>query len=188
MAKSLGEMSLEELWQLFPIVLTEHDKDWANWFTDEHDLLTNILAEIEPSRISHVGSTAIDQIWAKPTVDILIEIQKNTELDQVNRILSNSGYICMSKSNTRLSLNKGYTENGYADRVFHIHVHFMGDNDELYFRDYLNANPNVAKEYENLKLKLWDEFKNDRDGYTDAKELFVSQYTSKAKAEYKDIY
>lgn len=94
----------------------------------------------------------------------------------------------MSKSKTRLSLNKGYTENGYADRVFHIHVHIRGDNDELYFRDYLNDNPKVAKDYENLKLGRWDKFRNNRDGYTEAKEIFVSEFTKTAKEKYKDRY
>ena len=29
MTKNLENMSLEELWQLFPIFLKEHNKDWA---------------------------------------------------------------------------------------------------------------------------------------------------------------
>ena len=28
MGKKLSEMTLEELWQLFPIVLTEHQRSW----------------------------------------------------------------------------------------------------------------------------------------------------------------
>lgn len=35
MAKALEEMSLEELWQLFPIFLEEHDKDWSVWYKEE---------------------------------------------------------------------------------------------------------------------------------------------------------
>lgn len=32
MKKELYEMPLDELWQLFPIVLTEHKSYWQSWF------------------------------------------------------------------------------------------------------------------------------------------------------------
>ena len=35
MEKKLSEMSLEELWKLFPIYLTEHQPYWKEWYTDE---------------------------------------------------------------------------------------------------------------------------------------------------------
>ena len=46
----------------------------------------------------------------------------------------------------------------------------------------------IAKEYEKLKLSLWKSYEYDRDGYTNAKYEFVSEYTQKAKEEYKDRY
>ena len=63
-------------------------------------------------------------------------------------------------------------------------MRIAGDNDELYFRDYLNAHPDVAREYESLKLSLWREFEHDRDGYTQTKAAFVRKYTDLAKAEH----
>lgn len=33
--KILSEMSLEELWQLFPIVLTAHWEEWTEWYEEE---------------------------------------------------------------------------------------------------------------------------------------------------------
>ena len=35
MAKKLSEMTLEELWQLFPIFLTEHQAVWGAWYEEE---------------------------------------------------------------------------------------------------------------------------------------------------------
>ena len=35
MAKSLEDMSLEELWKLFPIFLEENNKDWEAWYKEE---------------------------------------------------------------------------------------------------------------------------------------------------------
>ena len=58
---------------------------------------------------------------------------------------------------------------------------------EIFFRDYLNAHPDVAKEYEQLKLRLWKEFEHNRDAYTDAKTDFVNKYTALAMSVYKKL-
>ena len=148
--------------------------------------MKNILSSAE--RISHIGSTAIPSIWAKPIVDILVEIPKGSNLLDYKALIINNGYICMSESEKGLSFNKGYTENGFAERVFHLHLRYSGDNDELYFRDYLIENPKVAKEYEELKLRLWKEYEYNRDGYTNAKTSFVKKYTAQAKLIYGKLY
>jgi len=57
----------------------------------------------------------------------------------------------------------------------------VGDNDEIYFRDYLISHPDIAKEYETLKLGLWKKFEHNRDAYTQAKTDFITKYTMLAK-------
>ena len=180
MSKKLSDMTLEELWQLFPIFLTEHRPDWENWYSEEEALLKALL----PKDIEyyHVGSTAIKSIMAKPIIDILIVVNSNNQLKEVADILQGSSYIIMSSSENRISLNKGYTENGFEERVFHLHVRLIGDCDEIYFRDYLNMRPGIAKEYEELKLRLWKEYEHNRDAYTEGKTQFVKKYTSIAKS------
>ena len=179
MGKKLSEMTLEELWELFPIFLTEHQDCRKEWFLEEVSLLKNMLPRVE--RISHIGSTAIPSIWAKPIIDILVEVpREDILLDYVEPIAGN-GYICMSQREDGISFNKGYTEDGFAERVFHLHLKRLGNNDELYFRDYLLDHPAVAKEYEDLKMMLWKEYEHDRDGYTNAKSEFVRHHTEKAK-------
>ena len=186
MGKELSEMTLEELWQLFPIILTEHQKCWKEQYLEEESLLKNVLPQVK--RISHIGSTAISSIWAKPIIDILVEVPKGSDLIDYKDFIINNGYICMSQSEERISFNKGYTEGGFSDRVFHLHLRNCGDNDELYFRDYLIEHPNVAREYEELKLKLWKEYEHNRDGYTNAKMELVKQYTEKARILYRNRY
>ena len=66
MGKKLSEMSLEELWQLFPIILTEHQECWKEWYLEEETLLKKVLPKVQ--RISNIGSTAISSIWAKPVL------------------------------------------------------------------------------------------------------------------------
>lgn len=186
MGKKLSEMTLEELWRLFPIILTAHQGCWKEWYFEEEALLKNVLPQAE--RISHIGSTAISSIWAKPIIDILAEIPNGSDLSVYKNLITHSGYICMSESDKDLSFNKGYTENGFAERVFHLHLRYAGDNNELYFRDYLNEFSDVAKEYEKLKLSLWKEYEHNRDAYTNAKTEFVKQYTEQAKMLYGKRY
>ena len=186
MEKKLSEMTLEELWKLFPIYLTEHQPNWQEWYFEEERLLKDVLLSTE--RINHIGSTAIPSIWAKPIVDILVEIPKESNMLEYKALITNGGYICMSQSENGLSFNKGYTENGFSERVFHLHLRYAGDNDELYFRDYLIEYPEVAKKYEELKLRLWKKYEHNRDAYTNAKTELVKEYTEKARILYGNRY
>ena len=173
MRKPLSEMTLEELWQLFPIQLTEHKEYWEDWYREEQAFLSSFLPK--DVRINHIGSTAINGIWAKPIVDILAEAPL-TEHETIKELLLKNGYLCMAQSD----FNKGYTSDGFAERVFHLHLRDFGDHDELYFRDYLNEYPEIAKEYEKLKLSLWKPFEHNRDGYTERKTDFVRKVTQLA--------
>ncbi|MBQ7373499.1 MAG: GrpB family protein [Clostridia bacterium] len=186
MGKKLLEMCLEELWLLFPIFLEQHKDCWKEWYFEEECLLKRALSSTE--KISHIGSTAIPSIWAKPIVDILVEIPKEGNLLDYKAKIINCGYICMSQSENGMSFNKGYTENGFAERVFHLHLRYTGDNSELYFRDYLIEHSDIAKQYEELKLRLWKEYEHNRDAYTNAKTEFVKEYTKKARILYGNKY
>ena len=65
MGKDLSEMTLEELWKLFPIFLVAHDDRWKNSFNEIGKMLNGLLADQPVVRISHIGSTAIQGIRAK---------------------------------------------------------------------------------------------------------------------------
>ena len=188
MSPSLEEMSLEELWQLFPIFLREHQDEWKGWYAEERLRLLSFLPANQLVRISHIGSTSLETIWAKPIVDILLEIPKAADMAVMRDLLLQNGYLLMSESKGRMSFNKGYTPSGFAERVFHLHLRYEGDHDELYFRDYLQEHPAVAKDYEQLKLSLWKQYEHNRDAYTDSKTDFIKKYTKEAKRLYGRRY
>ena len=188
MSPTLEEMSLEELWQLFPIFLREYQDEWKDWYAEERLRLLSFLSANQLVRISHIGSTSVETIWAKPIVDILLEIPKETDMAVTRDLLLQNGYLLMSESQGRMSFNKGYTPSGFAERVFHLHLRYEGDHDELYFRDYLQEHPAVAKDYEKLKLSLWKQYEHNRDAYTEAKTDFIKNYTEEAKKLYGRRY
>ena len=186
--KELSEMTLEELWDLFPIFLVQHDDQWNEYYKEIESTMTDLLAGYPVKRISHIGSTAIQGIWAKNIVDVMVEISEKADMEEIAHILEQNGFIKMSDEKRRIALNKGYTKRGFADKVYHIHLRYTGDNNELYFRDYLNEHPQIAKEYEALKLELWKKFEHNRDAYTEAKTDFIRKWTAEARRIYDDRY
>ena len=188
MEKELSEMTLEELWDLFPIFLVPHDDKWDEYYSEIVSTITELLTGYPVKRISHIGSTAIQEIWAKNIVDVMVEITEKADMEEIAYILEQNGFIKMSDEKRRITLNKGYTKEGFADKVYHIHLRYAGDNDELYFRDYLNEHPQIAKEYETLKLELWKRYEHDRDAYTVAKTNFVRKWTKEARTLFGKRY
>lgn len=186
--RPLSQMSKRELWQLFPIRLTPHNPARQDYYAEQARMLGGLLPPDAVKRISHIGSTAIPSIWAKPIVDILPELRIGADADAISRILTDNGWNRMNGDGKRISFNLGYTPQGFADKVYHLHVRSDGDNDELYFRDYLTAHAELAEAYERLKLTLWRRCEHDRDAYTDAKTAFVRQYTDEAKQAYPNRY
>ena len=171
--KRLQDMTLEELWQLFPIVLEPHNPEWKLWYEEAKQELRQTIPASDLVSIHHIGSTSVPGIWAKPIVDILVELKHQTDMDAIAQKIEAHGWIRMSDSENRISLNKGYTPQGYDERVFHLHLRHEGDEEEVAFAEYLRQHPNVAKEYESLKLSLWHQYEHDRDGYTKAKTEFI---------------
>jgi len=191
MAKDLSEMNLEELWQLFPIILSEHKSEYKQWYLEEKKKIEELLDPNKIERINQIGSTAVKGLISKPTVDILLEVKKSVEIDKLKTRLENTGWRLMSlekKPELKITFNKGYTSDGFAERVFHLHLRHLGDWDELYFRDYLLDQPEVAKKYGKLKQSLKEQYQHNRDGYTDAKTEFINKWTEEARKEFPERY
>ena len=188
MNKKLSEMTLEELWILFPIILKEHNPEYKKWYNDEKKLLLSLLENKYIKRLSHIGSTAVEGLIAKPTIDILIETLHDIDINNFIIPLLKNDWTIMSNNNSkdfRLSLNKGYTPEGFAKKVYHLHIRPYGDNDELYFRDYLRKHNYLVYEYARLKVKIADKYKDDRETYTLEKSVFIQKVMEKAKYEYE---
>lgn len=83
MRKELSEMTLEELWALFPIILKEHNTCYKDWYEIEKQELLNCIDSKSIMRISHIGSSEVEGLISKPTVDILLEIDNKAEIEHL---------------------------------------------------------------------------------------------------------
>ena len=199
MKVQMSGMSMEEFLKTYPIVLRAYNPQYKDWYESEKQILSSVVMAEDVVRISHVGSTAIEGLIAKPTIDILLEIDGRCNVSQVVERLKTIGYgeriLTQQEDPMKILLGKGYAVQGYAEKVFHLHVRYAGDWDELYFRDYLIANPAVSAEYGKLKLSIMDAIENGKieritngvpNGYSKAKFEFVSKYTAIAKQEFPE--
>lgn len=183
----LYKMTNEELWQLFPIILKEHSNEYDKWYSIEEKKLKEVLGK-DLYRINHIGSSAVKGLISKPTVDILIEVEEDVDIKDITKKILDAGWLKMNSQTEpyfSIYFNKGYTEEGFAEKVYHLHLRYLGDWDEIYFRDYLINHPEVARAYENLKKELLKKYEHDRDRYTYGKTDFIKKWTKIAKEEVK---
>ena len=181
--KKLASLSQHELDQLFPIILEEHNLQWSDNYEKESKLLWDNL-DVDIFRIHHIGSTSIQGLLAKPTIDILVEVGMNASSDAIIESMKKIGYLYLPKPESpapHMMFLKGYTENGFEGQAYHVHIRYPGDWDELYFCEYLSQNKTLQDDYANLKQSLYLLYKNDREAYTNGKTKFVNEVTQRAR-------
>ena len=116
MDKDLSQLSLEELWRLFPIFLVAPKPQWETNYQEMEVRLEQVLGDLPLVRISHIGSTAIPGIWAKDIVDVLVELAPQADFSLASERLVQSGFLKMSES-LKLALWSQYEHNrdAYTD-------------------------------------------------------------------------
>ena len=184
MAADLNKLSLEKLGELFPVTIVEYNPKWPRIFFEEKEIIQAVVGINNIIRIEHIGSTAIPGLAAKPTIDILIEIEDNTGKDIIIEYLKSIGYHFIPKPENpppHMMFAKGYSEKGYAGQTYHIHIRYKGDWHEITFRDYLLNHPETALKYAELKYKLAADYINDREAYTESKTEFIKRVLHTAR-------
>jgi len=164
------------------VELFEHQKEWEDNAVQTIAKLKDIFGKVAID-IQHVGSTSIANIKAKPIVDIAVGISCFETLSDALPKLEATG---IYKSAMHAVPNDVlYVIGDFDDdtRTHHIHIVEYGSmqwKNYINFRDYLNGNPNVAKQYEDLKIELVTRNENNRNAYTDGKEDFINNTLRKA--------
>jgi GrpB-like predicted nucleotidyltransferase (UPF0157 family) len=184
--KDLNKLTAAELGQLFPVIITDYNPKWAELYLLEKQSIIRTLGPEQILSIEHIGSTAVPGLCAKPTIDILIEVRDFTDLDLIKENLEKIRYQYIPKPENpppHMMFAKGYTKTGISGQTFHIHIRFAGEWDEIVFRDYLISSTETSLEYGDLKRKLADKFKNNREEYTENKTAFIRQIVGLARSK-----
>lgn len=157
------------------------DAGWAAAFGAAAAWLEGALGE-NFVRIHHIGSTAILGIWAKPIIDMLLEVREIERVDGLNGVLGAAGY------------GPPYGEFGLAGRRYfprtvngrrshNLHI-YQSDNPaivrHLAFRDYMIAHPAEAQVYSQLKVSLAGQFRHDFEGYMAGKDAYIKEMEQRA--------
>lgn len=175
------------------IGISPYDPSWPDSFRREKEHLRSCLPNELVGRIEHFGSTAVPGLAAKPIVDILVEVTDlQAARERIAPVLEAQGYDYFWRPTHGDDGPPFYAwfikrERHGGARTHHIHMverHFAEHWDRLLFRDYLIDHPEVAREYEALKVRLASLMTHDRVGYTRAKADFIARVTELARRHY----
>lgn len=153
--------------------LISFQKEWALKYEKEADLIAKVFGD-SAIAIHHVGSTAIPGIYAKPEIDIHVEVGTTSNIDQYAEGMSLLGYRVRGEEVEPGSHYYSKDEEGI--RTFKVHVsesHHPGLRNHLIFRDYLRTHPDRAKEYSDLKRSLAATNKSGIIEYLNGKRPFI---------------
>jgi GrpB-like predicted nucleotidyltransferase (UPF0157 family) len=153
-----------------PIEIVEYEPSWPAFYIAECERLEQLLPGV---RIHHIGSTAVPGLAAKPVIDMIALVD---DLDaNVAAAVQRAGYQLDARFNANLAHRRFLCYPRTTYRTHHLHlVDYRRDRDRcLRFRDNLRANPKLAADYAALKRALAARFREDREGYTKAKSMFI---------------
>jgi len=139
-----------------PYAVIPYNPKWEKIFAEEKKILLKIFSG-KALKIEHIGSTAVEGMWAKPQIDILIIVE---DLNQVDRLIDKmklNGYEYLEEFN---KFNERYFVRDAAsgERLVSIHVmppHNPQAQSHLYLRDYLHEYPQEKESYSKVKKEAY---------------------------------
>lgn len=162
------------------IEVVPYNSKWSEEYLRESEGIRSIMNN-EIINMYHIGSTSIPGIYAKPVIDILIEVKDINDIDNYNKGMESLRYIAKGEFGIE---GRRFFIKGLYNRTHHIHIFQTGNHEiarHLNFRDYMIAHPEEAKHYEDLKKELAIKFRYDIDGYSAGKDTYIKEIDRKAK-------
>ena len=164
------------------VYLEPHLTEWETAAKETIRTLKNILGN-SAADIQHIGSTSIRTISAKPIIDIAVAVNDYELILSKRDVLENADIIFrFDERPEQLLFVMGDFEKD--TRSHHIHFVLYGSdewNNYINFRDYLNSNIEAAREYETTKLRLSEQYPDDRIAYTDGKKDIIDRLLAEAR-------
>ena len=162
------------------VVLCPHDPEWETEAEKAIRLLREVFGEAAVD-IRHVGSTAVRGICAKPILDLAVGVKEPASVDALVPALAACGVIDRGEERPGERL---FVIGSEDVRTHHIHVVLYDSvpwKKYILFRDYMNALPEKAAEYDRLKGTLAERFPDDRASYTAGKAAFIARMLEEAE-------
>lgn len=149
-------------------------EEWAVLFKKEAKILERIFQE-NVIDIHHIGSTAIQTIgYAKPIIDILLEVKNLSAVDCLNPAMLTQGYEAKGENGIP---GRRFFQKGGENRTHHVHVFQSGDKQidyHLDFKKYLLQHPEQAIKYKEKKLELAEKYPDEHQHYQEGKQELVA--------------
>lgn len=165
-----------------PITVVEYNPEWTDQFEAERQRLERVLSE-NTARIEHIGSTSVEGLCAKPIIDITAVVTDVIGLwGNLDKLNAGFGYRLSHIPTDWLFLQRS-DDSGES---YNLHL-IPESNDQwkndLRFRDYLRANPDVRDEYATVKRKAAKAHPDNITEYNAAKDDFCTSVLERAKAD-----
>jgi GrpB-like predicted nucleotidyltransferase (UPF0157 family) len=157
------------------VVITPYSPDWPTQF---HAIREELLAVFAPTlvTIEHIGSTSVPGLAAKPVIDVLLGTRSLEDIESKIKPLSEIGYSYVPKYEREIPMRRYFVKAQATSLRIHLHAVELNSRiwqEHLAFRDRLRADVNLRSEYQTLKLRLAEEFADDKSAYTTAKGPFI---------------
>ncbi len=165
-----------------PYTVVPYDSTWTQNYEKEKLVLSNIFREKALS-IEHIGSTSVEEMWAKPQIDILVTVSNLNKVDDLITTLQTKGYVYQKNFFTAHN-EKYFTRDAPSgERLFSLHVLEKDDPEAIspiYFRDYLRTHPKARDLYSQVKRSAYKD-KVDRVEYSKRKHDVLNKILTQAK-------
>lgn len=154
--------------------------EWAAKYAEAKEIMVGIFGR-ELIRIHHIGSTSVPCIgYAKPIIDILIEVRDIESVLSFNEAMQQEGFIPKGENGI---VGRRYFTKGGDERTHHVHIFEAGHPSaatHLDFKAYMMEHPQDAAAYGQLKLRLAKQFPESVLQYQEGKQSMLESLVQKA--------
>lgn len=158
------------------VMLCAYNTAWPGLFRTEKELLKHNLGKLAVA-ISHVGSTAVPGLCAKPILDIMVSVISIEKAEKKISGFERCGYRVKPREEDPVPGRLFFSKDIDGLRCFHLHVTEAGSafcKEHLRFRNILRKDPKATQAYSRLKRRLSKRFPEDRNAYIAGKAKFIS--------------